>query len=274
MIAGAVAAMMSTVDSQLLVAASAIEEDVYIRLLGGHPRDRAAVWIGRITVLGLGAVALPIAWSRAGVFETVFNAWGVLGAGIGPVVVLGLLSRRTNRWGALVGMLVGAGIAQSWVWVAPLLPKHALYANGLVLGFFANLLLAYVVSVLTGGRRGEEAPTAERCAEINAEAAAPRGESTSSPTGTAGSSCVRQLRDAPRRARIGRQDHAVEDQAHAAGVPEAFGRSGKPPGRIQLKSLDSAPCGTMIRRFAGAGRLPNARSFCNRVVVSRGLERK
>ena len=155
MIAGAVAAMMSTVDSQLLVAASAVEEDIYIHLFGGHPKDRRAVWIGRITVLVLGAAALPIAWSRASVFQTVFDAWGVLAAGIGPVVILGLLTRRTNKWGALAGMLVGAGIAQSWRWVHPALgpyvskDAHLLLGNGLVLGFFANLLLAYAVSAMT-----------------------------------------------------------------------------------------------------------------------------
>ena len=153
MIAGAVAAMMSTVDSQLLVAASAVEEDVYIRLLGGRPRDRAAVWIGRITVLALGAAALPIAWNRASVFQTVLNAWGVLAAGLGPVVILGLLTKRTNQWGAFVGILAGAGIAQAWVWIGPLLGPNSIASNGLVLGFFANLILAYVVSLLTGGAR-------------------------------------------------------------------------------------------------------------------------
>jgi len=157
MIAGAVAAMMSTVDSQLLVAASAVEEDIYIRLLGGRPGDRRAVWFGRLTVLALGAAALPIAWSRAGVFQTVLNAWGVLAAGLGPAIILGLLTRRTNRWGAFAGMLVGAGIAQFWRWVHPLLADavgpdlHALLANGLVLGFFANLAIAYFLSLLTGG---------------------------------------------------------------------------------------------------------------------------
>jgi len=151
MIAGAVAAMMSTVDSQLLVAASAVEEDIYIRLLGGHPKDRAAVWIGRITVLALGAAALPIAWNRQSVFQTVFNAWGVLAAGLGPVIILGLLTRRTNHWGAVAGILAGLVIAQFWPWVKPLFGGEALFVNGLIPGFFANLILAYVVSLLTGG---------------------------------------------------------------------------------------------------------------------------
>ena len=152
MIAAAVAAMMSTVDSQLLVAASAVEEDIYIKLLGGHPRDRGAVWIGRITVLALGAAALPIAWRRASVFETVFNAWGVLAAGIGPAVILGLLSRRANRWGAVAGILVGGCIAQFWGALKPAFGGDLLFRNGLIPGLVLNLAVAYVLSLATGGR--------------------------------------------------------------------------------------------------------------------------
>jgi len=108
MIAGAVAAIMSTVDSQLLVAASAVEEDIYIRLLGGRPRDRSAVWIGRITVLVLGAVGLVIA-----------QFWGV---------------------------------------VKPAFGGDLLFANGLIPGFGLNMVLAYVVSLLTGGSAVSEVP--------------------------------------------------------------------------------------------------------------------
>jgi len=156
MIAAAMAAIMSTVDSQLLVAASAVEEDIYIRYLGGHPRDRAAVWIGRLTVVVLGAMALPIAWNPKSVYNTVFNAWGVLAAGLGPVVCLGLLSRRTNRWGAVVGMFTGMAIAQLWPEVKPLFGGDLLFCNGLIPGFFLNLALAYLVSLLTGGAGSRE----------------------------------------------------------------------------------------------------------------------
>jgi len=153
MIAGAVAAMMSTVDSQLLVAASAVEEDIYIRLLGGHPRNRSAVWIGRITVLVLGAAALPIAWDPDSVFRTVFNAWGVLAAGLGPVVILGLLTKRTNRRGAVVGIVAGTLVAQFWQQVKPAFGGDRLFGNGLVPGFLLNLALAWTVSLATGRPR-------------------------------------------------------------------------------------------------------------------------
>jgi len=153
MIAAAVAAMMSTVDSQLLVAASAVEEDIYIRLLGGRPRDRRAVWIGRLTVLALGAAAIPIAWPGESVFKKVFDAWSVLAAGLGPVVVLALLSRRTNHWGAMVGIAVGLVISQFWHGVKPLFGGDRYFGNGLIPGFVLNLALAYLVSLATGGAR-------------------------------------------------------------------------------------------------------------------------
>jgi len=153
MIAAAIAAMMSTVDSQLLVAASAVQQDIYIRLLGGRAERRRAVWLGRLTVLALGAVAIPLAWSGKSVFEGVFDAWSVLAAGLGPVVILGLLTRRANHWGAAAGMLTGLVISQFWPLVKPLFGGDALFGNGLVPGFFLNLLLAWVVSLLTARRR-------------------------------------------------------------------------------------------------------------------------
>ena len=164
MIAGALAAMMSTVDSQLLVAASAVEQDVYIRLLGGRPRARMAVWIGRITVLALGAAALPIAWRRSSVFETVFDAWGLLGAGLGPAVILALLTRRANRWGVVAGMVVGASVANFWKYIGPAIGAEEFFSQGLIPGFLLNLVVAYVVSLATlrwaGGSNRHSRPRA------------------------------------------------------------------------------------------------------------------
>jgi len=150
MIAGAIAAMMSTVDSQLLVAASAVEQDIYIRLLGGKVRGRRAVWIGRITIGVLGAAALPIAWSGASVLDKVFDAWGLLGAGLGPVVAMGLLTRRANRHGAVAGIIAGASVVYFWGNIAPIIHAKWLFGTGLIPGFVLNLALIWVVSLVTG----------------------------------------------------------------------------------------------------------------------------
>ena len=154
MIAAAVAAMMSTVDSQLLVAASAVEKDIFLplysRLSGKRPADRLAVWFGRITVLVLGAVAIPLAWRQKSVLEQVFHPWSILGASLGPVVVLGLVSRRANRWGASAGIVVGFVITVFWKQVRPLFGGEAYFGNGLIPGFVLSFVLAYLVSLATG----------------------------------------------------------------------------------------------------------------------------
>jgi sodium/proline symporter len=151
MIAGAVAAMMSTVDSQLLVAASAVEQDIYIRLFGGKAHGRSAVWIGRITILALGAAALPIAWTGPNVLDKVLDAWGILGAGLGPVITMGLLTKRANRYGAIAGMIAGVSVVYFWKSIAPFVGLENLLDNGAIPGFTLNLILLWTVSLITGG---------------------------------------------------------------------------------------------------------------------------
>ena len=163
MIAGAIAAMMSTVDSQLLVAASAVEQDIYIRLFGRKAHGRSAVWIGRITILILGAAALPIAWGGESVLSKVLDAWGLLGAGLGPVVTMGLLTRRANRHGALVGMIAGVSTVYFWGEIAPIFHAKELFATGLIPGFVLNLVLVWAVSLATAkpGDQADEASSSE-----------------------------------------------------------------------------------------------------------------
>jgi sodium/proline symporter len=159
MIAGAIAAMMSTVDSQLLVAASAVEQDIYIRMLGGKVRGRRAVWIGRITILLLGGAALPLAWGGESVLQKVFDAWRLLGAGLGPVIAMGLLTKRANRHGAVAGMLSGAGIVYFWTAIAPIIHAEKLFTTGLIPGFVVNLVLIWTVSLATD-RPGDQPSSA------------------------------------------------------------------------------------------------------------------
>ena len=155
MIAGAIAAMMSTVDSQLLVAASAVEQDIYIRLFGGKAHGKSAVWIGRITIIALGAAAIPIAWGGSSVLEKVLDAWGILGAGLGPVVTLGLLTKRANRHGAVLGMVAGVSVVYFWKSIAPLIGAQELFDTGTIPGFVLNLVLLWTVSLITGGSKDQ-----------------------------------------------------------------------------------------------------------------------
>lgn len=150
-IAAAIAAVMSTVDSQILVAVSAVVEDVYVRMLGGDPSSRKVVWMGRGVGLFLGGVALLMALRRADVFGRVFDAWGGLAAGLGPAVCFSLLWKRTTWQGVLVGIAAGYGILQLWPWLRGVWPFGPIpvWQGGLLPGFVCSSLLIVTVSLST-----------------------------------------------------------------------------------------------------------------------------
>ena len=113
-IAGVLAAVMSTVDSQLLVAATALVEDV-ARPLRPALGDRGRLWASRATVA---AIALAAGWlgmdPKSGVLDLVAYAWAGLGASFGPAVLACLFWRRTTAVGLIAGMATGAATAVLW----------------------------------------------------------------------------------------------------------------------------------------------------------------
>lgn len=155
-LSGGLAAMMSTVDSQLIVAMSAVVRDIYEKLLGGHPSDRKAVTLSRVVVLGFGVLGVALAWRGSDVFGQVLDAWGGLAAGLGPAIVLGCVWRRASRAGIGVGMLIGMLLAQGWVWgpvmklVAMAAPSAATHLEPikLVVCFAANLVTVVAISLV------------------------------------------------------------------------------------------------------------------------------
>jgi len=115
MIAAVLAAICSTADSQLLVSASAISHDLYVRVLGRHPDDRAIQAFNRLAVLGVGLVAMLVALGEVRViFDFVLYAWAGLGAAFGPALILILLGKRTSATGVFAGMLAGFITAIVW----------------------------------------------------------------------------------------------------------------------------------------------------------------
>ena len=143
------AAIMSTADSQLLVAASALSGDVYHALLRKQAGDRELLWMSRGAVMLIAGAAYVMARDPdASVFGLVSYAWAGFGAAFGPVVLASLFVRRTTRAGALAGMLLGGATVILW--------KNFMSHTGLyelVPGFAAGTLGVTVVSLFGGARR-------------------------------------------------------------------------------------------------------------------------
>jgi len=115
LMAAILAAIMSTIDSQLLVSASALTNDFYKGMLRPDASDQELVWVGRAAVVVVSVVALFLALDpEAGVLDLVAYAWGGFGAAFGPLIILSLYWSRMTRNGALAGMVVGAVTVIIW----------------------------------------------------------------------------------------------------------------------------------------------------------------
>jgi len=115
MLAAVISAILSTVSSQLLVAASSVSYDVVEGVMGRHPDERRSLRLGRWTVAAVGGVGLLLALAESRVvFWFVLFAWSALGASFAPLVLLALGRTGMNRFGAVAGMLTGAGVTVAW----------------------------------------------------------------------------------------------------------------------------------------------------------------
>jgi Na+/proline symporter len=109
LLAAILAAIMSTVDSQLLVSSSVLTRDIYHAIIKKDASDKELVWIGRSTVIIIALIALYISTDRnSSVLELVSYAWAGFGAAFGPLVILSLYHRGITKEGAIAGMVTGA----------------------------------------------------------------------------------------------------------------------------------------------------------------------
>lgn len=115
LLAAILSAIMSTIDSQLLVSSSALAEDFYKPFLRPKASQHELVWVGRFAVIGIALIALWIAQDpESRVLDLVSYAWGGFGAAFGPVLILSLFWRRMTRNGALAGMVGRNSPAPCW----------------------------------------------------------------------------------------------------------------------------------------------------------------
>jgi len=149
--AALLAAIMSTISSQLLVASSSLTEDFYRLFLRKEATEKETVSVGRISVVLVGLVAAVIASDpNSQVLGLVSNAWAGFGAAFGPLILLSLMWSRTNGAGAIAGMVVGALTVIIWIslgWNGEFLGGPGVYE--IIPGFIASFIAILVVSGAT-----------------------------------------------------------------------------------------------------------------------------
>lgn len=161
---GILAAIMSTADSQLLVSASSVAEDIYKGLIDKNADSKKVLRVSRVTVVIIAILAYIIALNPNNtIMGLVSNAWAGLGAAFGPLVLLSLFWKRCNFQGAVAGIVTGALTVIVWDYL-PLVGGQTIgKATGLyslVVGFALSLLAIVVVSICT------KAPSAEMLQEF------------------------------------------------------------------------------------------------------------
>jgi sodium/proline symporter len=142
MLAAILSAIMSTIDSQLLVSSSALAEDFYQKAIKKTASQRQIIVVGRICVIIISAVALGLALNpNDTILGIVAYAWGGFGAAFGPLVLFALFSRRTTWFSALAGMVTGTVVLVVW---RRLGLDSLMYE--IVPGFCANCLTILIVN--------------------------------------------------------------------------------------------------------------------------------
>lgn len=109
LLAAILAAIMSTIDSQLLVSSSVLTRDLYNAVLRPGASDKELVWVGRATVIGIAIIAWYLSTDKnSSVLALVSYAWAGFGAAFGPLIILSLYHKGITKTGAIAGMLTGA----------------------------------------------------------------------------------------------------------------------------------------------------------------------
>ena len=115
LLAAILAAIMSTVDSQLLVSSSVLTRDIYHAIIRKNASDKELVWVGRATVILIAIIAWYIsADENSSVLKLVSYAWAGFGAAFGPLIILSLYNPNITKLGAISGMVVGAATVIVW----------------------------------------------------------------------------------------------------------------------------------------------------------------
>jgi len=145
---GIIAATMSTMDSQILVAASVLSEDFYKRITKTPPSEKKLLLITRLSVVAISVIALLVAFNKSStVLDAVQYAWSGLGCAFGPLLLMSLYSKKANKYGAVAGIIAGGTIAGTWDMLNDYITSYPVPA--MIPGFILSCIAIYSVSLAT-----------------------------------------------------------------------------------------------------------------------------
>lgn len=152
LLAAILAAIMSTISSQLLVTSSSLIEDIYKTFFRRQANQKELVLLGRLSVIMVSAFAVALAYDQnSSILTLVSNAWAGFGAAFGPLLLISLFWKRMTFAGALAGMISGAGTVLFWIY-APISwngqPLSSIIYE-IVPGVIISTLSIVIVSLLT-----------------------------------------------------------------------------------------------------------------------------
>lgn len=143
-----ISATMSTMDSQILVAASVLSEDLYKQFTKKEMTEKKLLSVTRWALVFISLISLLISFNKStSILETVYYAWTGLGCSFGPLMLMSLYYKNANKYGAIAGIITGGFLAGVWHLINPLLIDHTIPA--MIPGFLLSGLSIYVVSLFT-----------------------------------------------------------------------------------------------------------------------------
>lgn len=147
--AGILAATISSSDSYLLIAASAFAKNIFGGLLKKDASDKSIMTVTRIILVVISLVGMIIAWDENSVIFTIVSfAWAGFGATFGPIMIFSLFWKRTNQAGAIAGMISGGAMVFIWkLLIKPMGGVFGIYE--LLPAFIVSCIFIVVVSLVT-----------------------------------------------------------------------------------------------------------------------------
>lgn len=148
-ISGILACTMSTSDSQLLAASSSVSENILGGLFKLNLSEKTKMIVARAVLIIIAVIGVVIAWdSNSSVFGIVSFAWAGFGAAFGPVMLLALFWKRSNKYGAIAGMIAGGAMVFIWKYVIAGFAE-VLNVYELLPAFITGLAVNVIVSLVT-----------------------------------------------------------------------------------------------------------------------------